>query len=227
MNWTGIAQILWPLTTAAVAYFVKSYFTHKLKIAEQRCLSEIRSREQEHKASVETKTTIQLQEVEHATKDEEALRQLVLDHWSQICEVVRVVESPDRADGLDAAVDDFTRQISDLRTAFTQVNLFLPPEVTSAFATFFSNSALQCAKYSTDGQVPRAHRFKILRTHVIDLQGNLSQHLRFFFDLESTPYSDLQSAVEDSPVCDTCGSITVRNGACYRCMNCGNSMGCS
>jgi ribonucleoside-diphosphate reductase alpha chain len=31
----------------------------------------------------------------------------------------------------------------------------------------------------------------------------------------------------DAPVCDLCGSITVRNGACYRCFNCGNSMGCS
>jgi len=33
--------------------------------------------------------------------------------------------------------------------------------------------------------------------------------------------------MEDAPICDTCGSITVRNGACYRCFNCGNSMGCS
>jgi ribonucleoside-diphosphate reductase alpha chain len=32
---------------------------------------------------------------------------------------------------------------------------------------------------------------------------------------------------EDAPACDNCGSITVRNGACYRCHNCGNSMGCS
>jgi ribonucleoside-diphosphate reductase alpha chain len=31
----------------------------------------------------------------------------------------------------------------------------------------------------------------------------------------------------DAPACDMCGSITVRNGACYRCYNCGNSMGCS
>jgi ribonucleoside-diphosphate reductase alpha chain len=31
----------------------------------------------------------------------------------------------------------------------------------------------------------------------------------------------------DAPACDTCGSITVRNGTCYRCVNCGNSMGCS
>jgi ribonucleoside-diphosphate reductase alpha chain len=32
---------------------------------------------------------------------------------------------------------------------------------------------------------------------------------------------------DDAPACDICGSITVRNGACYRCFNCGNSMGCS
>jgi len=32
---------------------------------------------------------------------------------------------------------------------------------------------------------------------------------------------------DDAPACDLCGSITVRNGACYRCFNCGNSMGCS
>ena len=32
---------------------------------------------------------------------------------------------------------------------------------------------------------------------------------------------------QDSPACPDCGSITVRNGACYRCYNCGNSMGCS
>ena len=33
--------------------------------------------------------------------------------------------------------------------------------------------------------------------------------------------------MEDAPTCDQCGAITVRNGACYRCFNCGNSMGCS
>ena len=31
----------------------------------------------------------------------------------------------------------------------------------------------------------------------------------------------------DAPACDACGSITVRNGSCYKCMNCGQSMGCS
>ncbi|MEN6309359.1 MAG: vitamin B12-dependent ribonucleotide reductase [Anaerohalosphaeraceae bacterium] len=32
---------------------------------------------------------------------------------------------------------------------------------------------------------------------------------------------------DDAPACDVCGSITVRNGTCYKCFNCGNSMGCS
>jgi len=31
----------------------------------------------------------------------------------------------------------------------------------------------------------------------------------------------------DAPLCETCGHITVRNGSCYRCLNCGASMGCS
>ncbi|MCZ6628998.1 MAG: vitamin B12-dependent ribonucleotide reductase [SAR324 cluster bacterium] len=31
----------------------------------------------------------------------------------------------------------------------------------------------------------------------------------------------------DAPVCDVCGHLTVRNGSCYRCLSCGNSMGCS
>lgn len=31
----------------------------------------------------------------------------------------------------------------------------------------------------------------------------------------------------DAPACDQCGHITVRNGSCYKCLNCGNSLGCS
>ncbi|OGV63476.1 MAG: ribonucleoside-diphosphate reductase, adenosylcobalamin-dependent [Lentisphaerae bacterium RIFOXYC12_FULL_60_16] len=39
--------------------------------------------------------------------------------------------------------------------------------------------------------------------------------------------AQFQHFMEDAPACDVCGAITVRNGACYRCYNCGNSMGCS
>ncbi len=39
--------------------------------------------------------------------------------------------------------------------------------------------------------------------------------------------AQLEEMMGDAPVCDVCGHITVRNGACYKCLNCGNSMGCS
>jgi ribonucleoside-diphosphate reductase alpha chain len=42
------------------------------------------------------------------------------------------------------------------------------------------------------------------------------------------PMSQLSSEMQaDAPACDVCGSITVRSGTCYKCLNCGNSMGCS
>ncbi len=37
----------------------------------------------------------------------------------------------------------------------------------------------------------------------------------------------LGSYMGGAPLCDVCGHITVRNGSCYKCLNCGNSMGCS
>jgi len=43
-----------------------------------------------------------------------------------------------------------------------------------------------------------------------------------------TALAEAMSAMQaDAPACDVCGTITVRNGTCYKCMNCGNSMGCS
>ena len=41
----------------------------------------------------------------------------------------------------------------------------------------------------------------------------------------------LDEAVEhfqaDAPTCTNCGHVTVRNGSCYKCLNCGESHGCS
>ncbi len=34
-------------------------------------------------------------------------------------------------------------------------------------------------------------------------------------------------ALDDAPTCAGCGSIMVRNGSCYKCMNCGETSGCS
>ena len=32
---------------------------------------------------------------------------------------------------------------------------------------------------------------------------------------------------QDAPACPNCGHVTVRNGACFKCLNCGESLGCS
>jgi len=46
-------------------------------------------------------------------------------------------------------------------------------------------------------------------------------------DNELNYHSQFSRFQQDAPSCDVCGAITVRNGNCYRCHNCGNSMGCS
>ena len=37
----------------------------------------------------------------------------------------------------------------------------------------------------------------------------------------------LENMMGDAPACSECGHITVRNASCYKCLNCGASMGCS
>ncbi len=44
---------------------------------------------------------------------------------------------------------------------------------------------------------------------------------------EANMSGHLAEMMGDAPPCDSCGHTTVRNGACYKCLNCGNSMGCS
>lgn len=57
----------------------------------------------------------------------------------------------------------------------------------------------------------------------IDYQMNME-----FADSMVDPVNgQLAEMMGDAPPCDSCGHTTVRNGACYRCLNCGNSMGCS
>jgi ribonucleoside-diphosphate reductase alpha chain len=39
-------------------------------------------------------------------------------------------------------------------------------------------------------------------------------------------FSTIQNQ-EDAPPCSTCGAIMIRSGACYKCVNCGNTSGCA
>jgi ribonucleoside-diphosphate reductase alpha chain len=40
------------------------------------------------------------------------------------------------------------------------------------------------------------------------------------------PWAAIQNQ-EDAPPCTTCGSIMVRSGSCYKCVNCGSTSGCA
>ena len=66
-----------------------------------------------------------------------------------------------------------------------------------------------------------------------DCQSGSNLSTLFFTGLDGAvavmdPVSQHASQMQaDSPACDICGSITVRSGTCYKCLNCGNSIGCS
>ncbi len=59
-------------------------------------------------------------------------------------------------------------------------------------------------------------------TDVLEVSGN--GHGRGHTKLTLTSSFQNQG---DAPTCPTCGHVTVRNGACYKCLNCGESLGCS
>jgi ribonucleoside-diphosphate reductase alpha chain len=42
----------------------------------------------------------------------------------------------------------------------------------------------------------------------------------------ASAFSTIQNQ-EDAPPCSTCGSIMIRSGACYKCLNCGTTSGCA
>jgi ribonucleoside-diphosphate reductase alpha chain len=44
--------------------------------------------------------------------------------------------------------------------------------------------------------------------------------------VSASAFSTIQNQ-EDAPPCSTCGSIMIRSGACYKCMNCGTTSGCA
>jgi ribonucleoside-diphosphate reductase alpha chain len=43
---------------------------------------------------------------------------------------------------------------------------------------------------------------------------------------KAVEYAAIQNQ-EDAPPCSTCGSIMIRSGACYKCVNCGTTSGCA
>lgn len=62
-------------------------------------------------------------------------------------------------------------------------------------------------------KVQPAQEVKVMKLASQPALSNLNNHLK-----------DMGG---DAPPCNVCGNITLRSGTCYKCLNCGNSMGCS
>ena len=61
-----------------------------------------------------------------------------------------------------------------------------------------------------------------------DAQKIVTKGVPVFRAMGGNPLSShLSTMMGDAPFCNICGHITVRNGSCYKCLNCGNSLGCS
>lgn len=72
--------------------------------------------------------------------------------------------------------------------------------------------------------IPLTHVPQMMVVNDTHLNEEGTQQQKSHLDIVQDHMRDMQS---DAPACNTCGHITVRSGTCYKCLNCGNSMGCS
>jgi len=86
---------------------------------------------------------------------------------------------------------------------------FLPSE---------DGQTISAPKALTPGAAPAAPR---AATKVVESQPLVA------LPAPSTGSNGSYTGQTDAPPCPNCGSITVRNGACYKCVNCGSTTGCS
>jgi len=65
--------------------------------------------------------------------------------------------------------------------------------------------------------------------HVVEKANTASKETDAARNASPAPLNDFKSmyALDDAPTCAGCGSIMVRNGSCYKCINCGETSGCS
>jgi len=92
-----------------------------------------------------------------------------------------------------------------------------------------SGEVLQPRLHATDVPVGREHR--VARPAAAAPEARAPRAGRSAENAGDITGAVMQEATKkfkgDAPACDNCGHITVRNGTCYKCLNCGNSQGCS
>ncbi len=106
------------------------------------------------------------------------------------------------------------------------------------FVDKFSHVRFEPSGYTGNDKVPYAKSimdyifrwlaYKFLGPEAVENEAGESMRLR---PTAPEPQQKLQFApadgMEDSPICSECGGLMTRNGACYKCENCGGTSGCS
>jgi len=77
------------------------------------------------------------------------------------------------------------------------------------------------------GQAGTASSPARVPTHAASARASVDPELAAQLNAMRSREAQMASLMGDAPLCDVCGSITRRNGACYVCDSCGRSMGCS
>jgi ribonucleoside-diphosphate reductase alpha chain len=90
---------------------------------------------------------------------------------------------------------------------------------------------LQPHPHATDFPVGREHRGLRAQGSAVEARAAVHRATRPIDGGGDITGAVMQEATKkfkgDAPACDNCGHITIRNGTCYKCVNCGNSQGCS
>lgn len=97
---------------------------------------------------------------------------------------------------------------------------------------FINPEVLGTYRQSLDYVAPRHEVVAELNEVLKEKQTRKEKPLTIFVDakpqVDTVDPNELAAKFNgDAPDCDVCGFKTVRNAACYKCLNCGNSMGCS
>ena len=122
------------------------------------------------------------------------------------------------------------------RVAVTSTETPTSSEVAAAVSTKLPAALLGTASASTSGKPSNGNGATETNGHFVGNGKTATAHQLPLLppdtatsahdgpQIRSQQFARFQS---DAPACDSCGAITVRNGNCYLCHNCGQSMGCS
>jgi len=114
---------------------------------------------------------------------------------------------------------DLAQKIAEAKSGVETKSKHEVKEVSSAKAAAGHPSGVSTGKFSG-----LASRIGALVSSAVGSDAGPLQSEAKAMQQFSAQFEDFQ---DDAPACDICGAITVRNGTCYKCFNCGNSMGCS